>query len=319
MQWTIILSASLIPLFASLSCADASAPVAREKVANRDLGMWVWKHPDLDTPEGHDRLLAFAARHGMNRLFVEVTFEGEQGARRLAGEEMLKELLVKAHKQNVLIEALDGHREMSLEKCRADTLQRLDVLLAFQKTLPEEGRFAGLHYDIEPYLVQRWADGDEHGIMSETLETMRLIREKVTPGSGLSLAYDIPSWYDRHPDTLSIEFNGAKKNFHEHIQDLSDYIGIMSYRREATGPGSILDICEAELAYGARIGKPVYPSMETGRLKDEPEITFYGTGPEPFHAALKEVQQCESPAFGGVFLHYYESLQDLLEPKKAQQ
>lgn len=306
MQWNIFLSALFFLLLPALPLeAKPSSP-------SRELGMWVWKHEDLNTAEGHDRLLAFSKRNGITRLFVEITFEGAEGARRLASQGALKELLAKAHKQGFLIEALDGHREMSLEKCRADTLQKLDEVLAFQKSLPEDGRFAGLHYDIEPYLVQRWADGDEHGIMSETLETMRLIREKVTPEAHLSLAYDIPSWYDRHPDTLSIEFNGEKKNFHEHIQDLSDYIGIMSYRREPTGPGSILDICKAELAYGAKVGKPVYPSMETGRLKDEPEITFYGTGPEPFHAALKEVQKCDSPAFGGVFLHYYESLIDLL-------
>jgi hypothetical protein len=279
-----------------------------------ELGMWVWQHKDLEDSEGQERLLAFCRERGIGRIFVEITFGGEPGNRKLKGQERLRDLLRKAAEAGIIVEALDGHQEMSLEKCREDTLQRLDLVLAFQAELPVSARFAGLHYDMEPYLGERWKSGDEQGVMRETLETMAAIREKVTPDTGLTLAYDIPSWYDRHPDTLSIVFAGAKKNFHQHIQDLSDYIGIMSYRREA---GMILDICAAEFAYGNAIGKKVYPAMETGRLKDEPEITFYGAAPEVFLGVLKEVQEAKeaTPSFGGVFLHYYESLRELFDQK----
>jgi hypothetical protein len=277
--------------------------------------MWVWQHKDLEDSKGRGRLLAFCRERGIGRIFVEITFVGESGSRKLAGQEGLRDLLRKAADAGVVVEALDGHQEMSLEKCREDTLQRLDVVLAFQSELPVSARFAGLHYDMEPYLGERWKSGDEQGVMRETLETMAAIREKVTPDTGLTLAYDIPSWYDRHPDTLSILFKGVKKNFHQHIQDLSDYIGIMSYRREA---GTILEICAAEFAYGEEIGKKVYPAMETGRLKEEPEITFYGATPEMFLGVLKEVQDAKrsSAAFGGVFLHYYGSLRELFDRKE---
>lgn len=300
-----------------LQADPASAPALAEARAGGELGMWVWRHADLDDAEGHARLIEFCKTHGIGRIFVEVTFTGTWNRRELASQKELRDLLVRATKAGIAVEALDGHREMSLEKRRADTLHRLDLLLAFQAKLPPEARLAGLHYDIEPYLGERWKSGDEQGVMRETLETMAAIRKKVTADTGLSLVYDIPSWYDNHPDTLTIDFDGASKNFHEHIQDLSDAIGIMSYRREATGPNSILEVCAAEFAYGEKIGKKVYPSMETGRLDHEPEITFYGATPEHFRGVLNQVQKTKasSAEFGGVFLHYYESLRDLLDPK----
>lgn len=281
----------------------------------QERGMWVWLHPDLESTEGHQRLLEFCNDHQIKRLFVEVTFSGAEGAKQLDRQELLRALLREASRRNIAIEALDGHQEMSLAKCRADTLHRLDLLIAFQRSLPEGERFAGLHYDMEPYLGERWKNGDEAGVMQETLETMAAIRSRVPPDTGLIVAYDIPSWYDRHPETLSITFQGKRKNFHEHIQDLSDYIGIMSYRRDSA---SMLDICKAEFAYGQKIGKKVYAGFETGELKEEPEITFYGATPETFWEVVSEVDLAkkDDPAYGGVILHYYGSLRELLVPKR---
>lgn len=292
--------------------AGESTPTPRA-VSLPERGMWVWLHSDLESFEGHERLLAFCQKQGIGRVFVEVTFSGSGAAMALERQEMLAAFLRKAGEAGIKVEALDGHQEMSLEKCREDTLQRLEVLLRFHAGQPEGARFAGLHYDMEPYLGERWRNGDEAGVMRETLETMAAIRERVDREQvALTIAYDIPSWYDRHPDTLSIEFHGERKNFHQHIQDLSDYIGIMSYRREAA---KVVDICEAEFAYGEKIGKKVYAALETGELKDEPEISFHGSRPAEFFEVIRAVDEAkkDSPAYGGVFLHYYESVKTLVE------
>lgn len=316
MQWNICLFSPLLATFLALSPLAAESVPPPSIPSAPSLSMWVWLHDDLKDDRGRERILSFCKRQGIERIFVELQFTGASEARTLAKQHDLKDLIRRAAKAGIAVEALDGHREMSLAICRADTLQRLDQVLAFQKALPKEARFAALHYDIEPYLGDRWKNGDEQGVMRETLDTMAAIRAKVKPESGLAVIYDIPSWYDRHPDTLTIEFAGESKNFHEHIQDLSDAIGIMSYRRNMVGTGSVSDICSAEMAYGAKIGKKVYPSLETGRLPDEPEITFYGAEAETFRAAITELYEAqkEHPAFGGIYLHYYESLQTLLEP-----
>lgn len=317
MQWNIKRST---PFFALplLAFAANAAPLTATAATAPELGMWVWQHKSIRDAAVREDLVAFAKRHEIKRILIQIRFQGESGARRVADAEEFRDLLQRANAAGVAVEALDGSKDMGLEINRADTLQRLDAIIAFQKELPADARLAGVHYDIEPYLNERWKSGDKQGVMRETLETFAGIRAKVTPETGLLLAHDIPSFYDRHPDALSIEFNGEKKNFHEHIQDLSDYVGVMSYRTKATGPNSIIDLCSAELAYAEKIGKKIYPSIETGRLKDEPKITFYGATPETFKGVLKEVMEtaATSPAYGGVFLHHYDSLPPLLEPEQ---
>ncbi len=301
----------LVPIFAclfSLEPANAS-----------DLGMWVWQRESVSNPAQRKELMEFCGRHGINRLLVQVRFSGEGESRQFADAEAFQEFLKEAGEANVKVEALDGAHDMGLEIRRAETLAKLDAILAFQKQLPASARFSGIHYDIEPYLNPRWKSGDKQGVMREMLDTLSAIRAKVTPELGLTLAHDIPGFYDKHPEALAIEFGGEKKNFHEHIQDLSDYIGVMSYRRKATGPNSIIDLCAAEMAYGEKIGRPVYPAIETGKLDDEPGITFYGVEAETFLGVLKEVRTAApaaSSSYGGVLLHSYRSLRELLEPRK---
>lgn len=296
----------------------AAAPVfaSEEAVAPGDeMGLWVWRRQSVSDDEARKELIDFCKQQGITRLLIQVRFEGEGKERQFADADEFRDLLKRASKAGVAIEALDGAHDMGLEERRADTLERLDAILAFQKALPAKARFAGVHYDIEPYLNPRWRSGDEKGVARETLETMAEIRARITPETGLTLAYDIPAWYDARGDGLAVEFQGATKNFHEHIQDLSDYIGVMSYRRTATGPNSILEISSGELAYGAKIGKKVYPAMETKELRgEEKTITFYGMGGEAFLKELREVRKvgARSPAYGGVFIHHYDSLKELL-------
>ena len=106
-----------------------------------------------------------------------------------------------------------------------------------------------------------------------------------------------------------IEFNGTRKYLNEHIQDISDFIGIMSYRTKMTGENSTSEITSGELAYGAKIGRPVYLSIETVELPDTPQITFYGKSEVDVASAIRELSdalKCDS-SFGGVFIHDYQA------------
>jgi hypothetical protein len=205
---------------------------------------------------------------------------------------------------------------MGLEDHRVETLRRLDAVLAFNALRPQGQGFAGIHYDIEPYLGARWKAGDIRGVMLENLATFRAIREDIKQKApALTLAYDIPAWYDRKTETKAVEFESHIKSFQEHIQDLSDYVGIMSYRRKATGPNSVTEISSPALQYAEKTGKTVYPALETGFLKDDPNISFYGTTPDVLIQTVDGVchEFAGSPAFGGVLLHHYTSLRKLLE------
>jgi len=48
-------------------------------------------------------------------------------------------------------------------------------------------------------------------------------------------------WWDK--DRFALEFEGKRKPFNEHVQDLTDFITIMSYRRSSQ---KVLDCVESE-------------------------------------------------------------------------
>merc|ERR1711879_1081270 len=98
-------------------------------------------------------------------------------------------------------------------------------------------------------------------------------------------------------------YNDQTKNFYQHILDVSDYIGIMSYRTKAQGSNGVLKHVQSELDYARKIGKTIVPALETIELKSSPTITFFGKPASEFWIEHNKVRQAlaDDPAFGGMF------------------
>lgn len=309
------IGALILTILASPFTSAKVAPLA----PGIDVGMWVWNREEVEDAPTRDQLIQFSKDYGITRIFVQVRFEQKGDTLALSAPDSWRALLASAHAAGIKIEALDGEKSMAFAENQATTLRKLDAVLAFHCSLPPGQGFSGLHYDIEPYLSERWKKGDTAGVMQETLQLFTVMRDKVKAADpGLTLSYDIPAWYNTKPN-LQFEFNGTRKNFHEHIQDLSDYVGVMSYRTKGTGPNSALAISQEELAYAASLGRKAYVSLETVRLIENPNITFYGRSAEDLLATVREIQTAgaNQPGFGGILIHQYRTLRTLLESPAA--
>jgi hypothetical protein len=133
----------------------------------------------------------------------------------------------------------------------------------------------------------------------------------------MMLAFDIPFWYDNKTqpnDNCVLTYDGQEKNLYQHMLDVCDYIGIMSYRRNALGSNGVLQHIQAELDYARKIGKKITPALETIELKGTPTITFFGMPASAFWTQHNLIRQTlrNDPAFGGVLTHSYRGLQQLL-------
>ena len=281
------------------------------------IGTWVWQRQCVVDPWERALMLDFCRSHGINCLFVQVHFDRtEYGDYVLADQESWNDLLSAANDLGIRIEALDGAGDMAFSVNHADGIDRLKAVLDFNRSQPLNARFSGIHYDIEPYTTSRWRSGEHREVALELLELLSKLRQIVSEADpSLSFANDIPFWYDSDEKFL-IEFNGAEKYLNEHIQDISDFIGIMSYRTNMTGENSTSEISSGELDYGAKIGRPVYLSLETVELADTPQITFFGKSPEVVALAVRELSAAlkDDSSFGGVFLHEYTGLRLLGDP-----
>ncbi len=109
-----------------------------------------------------------------------------------------------------------------------------------------------------------------------------------------------------------MEFEGERKRFNEHVQDLTDFIVIMSYRCSAK---KVLSIVEDEMRYAERIGKVVFLSLETIHLKHDPEISFWSLPKEKLWDTVSQLlkKAKEDPAIGGLMIHCYRGLVEKLD------
>ena len=275
------------------------------------IGVWVWQRKYVTDPWERILMLDFCRSHGIGSIFVQVHFDKtEQDDYVLADRHDWNELLLMADSLGIRVEALDGGGDMASTANHEDTLSRLRAVLDFHVAQPYGAKFSGIHYDIEPYTTYRWKSGEHRELAVELLDVLSELQSLVSKADpSLTFANDIPFWYDGNEDFF-IEFNGKKKYLNEHIQDISNYIGIMSYRTKMTGENSITDITKGELAYGAKIDRLVYLSIETIELPDTPQITFYGKSPVDVASAIRELSEAlkYDTSFGGVFIHDYSSL-----------
>ena len=291
-------------LQAKVSVPDMIAPGA-------NIGIWIWQHKYITDTWERILMLDFCRSHGIGSIFIQVHFDRtDEGDYSLADQRDWNELLLMANALGIKVEALDGDGNMAFAVNHADTLARLRAVLDFHLAQPSNARFSGIHYDIEPHTTPEWQSGGQREIALELLELLSELREVVSNADpSLTFANDIPFWYDGD-ETYFLEFKGVKKYLNEHIQDISDFIGIMSYRTKMTGSNSTSEITSGELAYGAKIGRPVYLSIETVELPDTPQITFHGKSAVDVASAIRELieELKHAPSFGGVFIHEYETL-----------
>ena len=317
----------------------STQPAATHRPTPPIEGMWVWKAQYVSDTAEQDKMLDFCSRHGFNRLLVQVpwkpgtaqvvhptTAEAVQPGTaihpKMRFPKAFARLITEAAKRQIVVEALDGAPHMGDKIRWPETLATVDAIIEFNAALPAGAKLAGVHWDIEPYVRPDWKDqASRVTIETDYLGLLSAARAKLQPAN-LTLAVDIPMWYDHKTDpgdSCIVTFDGQTKNFHEYIQDLTDYVGIMSYRQHALGKNSTMEHVETELAYAEKIGKFVVPAFETIQLKDTPQITFYGLSAERFLTEKRTLEDAlkDRPGFGGMFVHHYDSVRALLEPEAS--
>lgn len=300
------------------------------------VGMWVWKEQWINTREERQKLIAFCGEHGISRLLMNIHFDWDESADPtvpgLRYPDELRELLVLGRDAGVTIEALDGGRLIGPGE-QARYMAKLDAILAFNRTLPADARFGGVHYDIEPHVTDVFKESYESRVpvMRDLLTFYAAVNARLRlDAPSMTLACDVPMWLDGRTEgerSCMVEFMGTTKNLVHHIQDLTDYIGIMSYRRFAVGKNSVTYHVLNEMDYADGVGRGVCAGVETGRVTADPTesevISFYGIPSDVFWSEVDKVHETFAgrPAYRGVLIHCYARFQEYLadNPPKGEQ
>jgi hypothetical protein len=288
--------------------SSLGVPLSLNAEQRKGLGMWVWSSSSFLTQEARQQLVQFCLKHRITHLDAHVKMTRDSIKPVLKDAEAFRDLIALAGQHNITIAALRGNPKMFFSENHERTLQELRAIVAFSETLPQDTLFKGIKYDVEPYCTKEWRAGRTplYPMMHDYVVLLRKARsflDKEAPH--LWLAADTPFWWDK--DRFALEFEGKRKRLNEHVQDLTDFITVMSYRR---APQKILDCVEDERRYAKQINKVIFPSLETVKLERDPHVSFWGIPNEDFWKVVPELLDAakRDPTIGGVMVHCYRSL-----------
>jgi hypothetical protein len=245
--------------------------------------MWIWNTADiLANPQRQKELVSFSRRVGVSHLYLQLPNEARNlGA---SGEVELEEgkwkpFLELLGSNGLRADALDGFKNYALSEWHARVLMTVDNVIRFNRSVESSQRFRGIHYDIEPYLLDGYQGPRRERILQGYLHLIEGIAAKAR-SAGLMFGVDIPFWYDS-PDELTgspyrLEFGGRKKLPSEHVIDLVDQANVMDYRTSAYGADGVIAHVQGELAYAMAEGKRIFVGLETRELPDEELLDFEG-------------------------------------------
>ena len=265
---------------------DPDLPDAR---ATRETALWVWQTARImrDADE-RAAFLDFVEAQGITRVFLHLAWaEGDApraGFTPFSGEE-IGPLIADLRARGALTYGLDGDPDFVREENHAGVWRTVERMVEYNRSAPEEQRFYGIRYDIEPYLVPGFQGPFRQRYLDAYVRLLGGV-SRIGRAAGLRVAVDIPFWFDAPDEESGIymeaTLDGRRAGMLDQILGLVDDIAIMDYRTEPMGANGALAHSYHELELAEAVGVDVFVGVETVPLVDEDLHTFFG----PFDEGL---------------------------------
>lgn len=162
-----------------------------------------------------------------------------------------------------------------------------------------EDMIAGIVFDIEPYVSDRWAKGKEETLIANYISGMKIAYEAAKQ-ENIHIILCGPTWYDIHHNELLIE-----------LINYSDEILVMNYGRE----GEYENIID-EINYSRNLDKPigcVFEFQGVGQYNLTNEQTYSNLGIEAAIESFEDLYRKAEYSQLKFAYHYLRPIQDMLE------
>ena len=273
--------------------------------------IWMWEEDSwtlLREPARVQEMARFLHSQGIGTLYLYADAHAGQNLL-LEQPQRYARLIGTLHRQGLQVHALLGSWPLHTERYilpenRGLALQMVQRVLDYNLAAAPEARFDGIHLDIEPHVLDDWAQRREAYLQMFLDLSEAWMALKRQSNLHLPMAPAIAFWLDGIP----VRHAGRVKPASEHLQDIYDHVVLMDYRDHAHGPDGILSHAEDELAYGRRVGKPVWLGVETSPSEIR-KLSFEHLRPAQMAHELGLVEQAlaADPAFAGFVIHHYGS------------
>ncbi|PAD32163.1 hypothetical protein CHH60_04050 [Paenibacillus sp. 7523-1] len=243
---------------------------------------WVWQAKSVQD-DGGDELLANAAKHKINRLYVNVDMN--------LSDEVYRTFISKASDAGIAVEALGGDPSWAIQGREAPMLRLAAWVSDYNQGAAAEERFDAIHLDIKPYVLPAWKD-DSESLVQSWVANMKLLLEQVEANGAIDINVDLPFWLD------SYTIAGTKTTDDTDNLPLSrwfmeqfNHVTLLAYRDNAQGNNGIIQLIEQEMNWADASGASVTVGVNTKPMPGEEFTTFAGKGAAQLESVLAEVAE----------------------------
>jgi hypothetical protein len=256
--------------------------------------MWVWEANVVGLWSERAKLMDFAVRHRINRLYV----QSQSLLSTPAGRAALARFIDAARFKGLSVELMFGNHDWALKAHHHEAVALVEETVAFTRWTPG-ARPVGVHFDVEPSTLNEW-DTDRNGTAVQYLDLLDELKGALA-GSGLSLAADFNFSYG-HRDVTR---NGKTRPLSQFIAAVVDRAVVMSYRDRAAGSNGIVDISSESVRDFTQAKKPLLIGVNT--LCNRPDgQSFCTEGIHGLEVELSTVAAAEvGTSVAGFAIHDY--------------
>jgi len=279
-------------------------------------GMWVYETAEIAaSPEEQERLFSFCQKRGITDLFWQVHFsKAESDVCHLENGEAHRSFLREAHAHSLRIHALTGDPSHTRTAKHGRVISLVEALLAFNVSSDAEGRFDGLHLDIEPHGLPEWKKADTAlrcELLGQFVELHRLVAERLRrEKDSILLGTDLVFWLNKSgPDgspAYPVEVSGLTKDPTAFLLDLVDQVAIMSYRDTTEGRNGIVALVAETIRQADTTKAKVYVGVKMAPIGSAKE-SYFGRREADMWTDLQRVEEAyqSHPGYAGMaFFHY---------------
>lgn len=250
--------AELIPLLETakahpLRITGEHPPANPAVIQQKTLSTWLWR-PEIWLHSEFNGLWSQLKDASIRQVFITIPLNST--GQFPAEPEALKAFIRRADKEHVKVWAVEGDPEFILGQGRAQVIQRAKAFWAYNQTVADPEKLAGVQYDIEPYLIPGFDLNPAEGYQAY-LDTIQALKK----AQQMPLDLVIPFW-------LADAEEGTVLN---RLTPWVDRVTVMDYR---TDPAQIEKLAEPILNWGEQTGKSIQIALEAGELPDETRFAY---------------------------------------------
>ncbi|HLQ13038.1 MAG TPA: hypothetical protein VK130_07310 [Steroidobacteraceae bacterium] len=294
-----------------LALLGAQTSVATERA------IWTWEQASyamLEDRAAADAAIAFLRSKHIRTVYLYADAYQERNLLE-ARPELYRQLNRRLHARGLRAFALLGSAHLHTEayvlpEHRNEALAMFRRVLDYNAAARPDERFDGINLDIEPHVLDQWAE-QKLQLLGQFLDLGQALMElKRASGQALAVGPAIPFWLDG----IMLDWQGMTRPASELVIDIYDYVALMDYRDHAEGPDGIVSLGADEMEYANRRHKKVVIGVDftPGEIQKTSFDHLIEADLER-ELALTERAFHGSRVFAGFALHHFGAYQRWLE------